>query len=90
MNYSNAKRNPLAQTRNWYMSESHAVRQSRYNAVIGGRIKASDCSQVTDGAVAIFLASEKYAREYARRRNLDLDKISADSWMGPSYSADRI
>ncbi len=75
VNYSNAKRNPLAQTRNWYMSESHAVRQSRYNAVIGGRIKASDCSQVTDGAVAIFLASERYAREYARRRNLDLDKI---------------
>src|SRR5208283_5196427 len=75
VNYSNAKRNPLAQTRNWYMSESHAGRQSRYNAVIGGRIKASDCSQVTDGAVAIFLASERYAREYARRRNLDLGKL---------------
>ena len=75
VNYSNAKRNPAAQTRNWYMSESHALRQSRYNAVIGGRIKASDCSQVTDGAVAIFLASDKYAREYARRRHLDLEKI---------------
>jgi acetyl-CoA C-acetyltransferase len=75
VNYSNARRNPLAQTRNWYMSESHATRQSRYNAVIGGRIKASDCSQVTDGAVAIFLASEKYAREYARRRKLDLGKL---------------
>jgi acetyl-CoA C-acetyltransferase len=75
VNYSNAKRNPLAQTRNWYMSESHAMRQSRYNAVIGGRIKTSDCSQVTDGAVAIFLASEKYAREYARRRKLDLEKL---------------
>jgi acetyl-CoA C-acetyltransferase len=75
VNYSNAKRNPLAQTRNWYMSESHAGRQSRYNAVIGGRIKTSDCSQVTDGAVAIFLASEKYAHEYARRRQLDIEKI---------------
>ncbi len=75
VNYSNARRNPLAQTRNWYMSESHASRQSRYNAVIGGRIKASDCSQVTDGAVAIFLASEKYAREYAQRRKLDLEKL---------------
>src|SRR5271155_4277969 len=75
VNYSNAKRNPLAQTRNWYMSESHATRQSRYNAVIGGRIKASDCSQVTDGAVAIFLASERYALEYARRRKLELDKL---------------
>ena len=75
VNYSNARRNPLAQTRNWYMSESHASRQSRYNAVIGGRIKASDCSQVTDGAVAIFLASEKYAREYAKRSRVALDKI---------------
>jgi acetyl-CoA C-acetyltransferase len=75
VNYSNARRNPLAQTRNWYMSESHATRQSRYNAVIGGRIKASDCSQVTDGAVTIFLASEKYAREYARRRQLDFEKL---------------
>src|SRR5579883_1430338 len=35
LNYDNAKRNPLAQTRNWYMSESHAARHSRYNAVIG-------------------------------------------------------
>ncbi len=75
VNYSNARRNPMAQTRNWYMSESHAQRQSRYNAVIGGRIKASDCSQVTDGSVAILLASEKYAREYARRRGQDLGRI---------------
>ncbi len=75
VNYSNARRNPLAQTRNWYMSESHATRQSRYNAVIGGRIKTSDCSQVTDGAVTIFLASEKYARDYARRRKLDFEKL---------------
>jgi acetyl-CoA C-acetyltransferase len=75
VNYSNARRNPLAQTRNWYMSESHAQRQSRYNAVIGGRIKASDCSQVTDGAVAILLASENYAREYASRSGLSLERI---------------
>ena len=75
VNYSNAKRNPLAQTRNWYMSESHAQRPSRYNAVIGGRIKTTDCSQVTDGAVAIFLASEKFTREYARRHKLGLERI---------------
>jgi acetyl-CoA C-acetyltransferase len=75
VNYSNARRNPLAQTRNWYMSESHAQRQSRYNAVIGGRIKASDCSQVTDGAVAILLASENYAREHASRSGLSLERI---------------
>src|SRR5215471_3643124 len=75
VNYSNAKRNPNAQTRNWFMSESHASRQSRYNAVIGGRIKASDCSQVTDGPVAVFLASEKIATAWAKRRGIKLDAI---------------
>ena len=39
VNYSNAKRNPLAQTRNWFMSESHAQKESKFNQVIGGRIK---------------------------------------------------
>jgi acetyl-CoA C-acetyltransferase len=75
VNYSNARRNPRAQTRNWFMSESHASRESKYNTVISGRIKTSDCSQVTDGAVAIFLASEQYATEYAHRRKLRLENI---------------
>src|SRR5208337_803707 len=73
--YSNAKRNPFAQTRNWFMSESHARQTGKYNAVIGGRIKASDCSQVTDGSAAIFLASAKYAEKYARRRKFELERI---------------
>jgi acetyl-CoA C-acetyltransferase len=75
VNYSNAKRNPLAQTRNWFMNESHAQHASKYNTVIGGRIKVSDCSQVTDGSVCVFLASEKYAAEYAKRRGTKLDQI---------------
>src|SRR5258708_30244799 len=75
VNYSNAKRNPLAQTRNWFMSESHAEKESKFNQVIGGRIKVSDCSQVTDGSAAIFLASEKYATEWARRHGLKLAEI---------------
>lgn len=75
VNYSNAKRNPLAQTRNWYMSEDHARSVDKFNTVIGGRIKISDCSQVTDGAVSLFLASEKAAAEYAKRRGIPLEKI---------------
>jgi acetyl-CoA C-acetyltransferase len=75
INYGNAKRNPLAQTRNWYMTEDHAKATGKFNTVIGGRIKVSDCSQVTDGAASLFLASEKYAREYATRRNLKLEQI---------------
>jgi len=75
VNYGNAKRNPKAQTRTWYMSEQHACEVSSYNSVIGGRIKISDCSQVTDGAVAVVLASEKYATAYARRRGLRLEEL---------------
>lgn len=75
VNYSNAKRNPLAQTRNWYMSEDHARSVDKFNTVIGGRIKISDCSQVTDGACALFLASERAAAAYAKRRGTSLEKI---------------
>jgi acetyl-CoA C-acetyltransferase len=75
INYANAKKNPLAQTRGWYMSEEHANSSDRFNQVIGGRIKVSDCSQVTDGAICIFLASKRYAEKYAKARGLDLDRI---------------
>jgi acetyl-CoA C-acetyltransferase len=75
VNYSNAKRNPLAQTRSWYMTEDHASTTDKFNSIIGGRIRVSDCSQVTDGAVALLLASEKFAAAYAKRRGVDLDSI---------------
>jgi acetyl-CoA C-acetyltransferase len=75
INYGNAKRNPLAQTRAWYMTEDHANATGKFNTVIGGRIKVSDCSQVTDGAVSLLLASETFAARYAKRRNLELSRI---------------
>jgi acetyl-CoA C-acetyltransferase len=75
VNYSNAKRNPNAQTRTWYMTEDHARSEDKFNSIIGGRIKISDCSQVTDGAASLFLASEKYATKYAKQRGIKLDSI---------------
>ncbi|MCA9675288.1 MAG: thiolase domain-containing protein [Kofleriaceae bacterium] len=73
VNYANAKRNPRAQTRTWYMSEAHACGTGDYNAAIGGRIKISDCSQVTDGAVGVILASPEFAEAWAARRGVQLD-----------------
>ena len=35
--------------------------------MIAGRIRKLDCSQVTDGAAVIFLASEPFARAHADR-----------------------
>ena len=75
VNYANAKKNPRAQTRTWYMTEEHACQTSSYNAVIGGRIKVSDCSQVTDGAVAVILASEKFATAYAKKHGRSLEDL---------------
>jgi len=76
INYANAKRNQRAQTRTWYMSEDHASCESKYNQVIGGRIKVTDCSQVTDGAVAVFLASETFAKTWAKRTGKRLEDVA--------------
>ena len=75
INYANAKKNPNAQTRDWFMNFEHANTVGKYNTVIGGRIKVADCSQVTDGAVCLYLASEKFAENYAKKRSLKLDQI---------------
>ena len=61
INYENAKRNPNAQTRKWFMSEKQAnLRGEPTNEEIGNMLSISDCSQVTDGAAAVILASESY------------------------------
>ncbi len=63
-NYENAKRNPLSQTRKWFMSFEEASHRGTYsNPYVGGELAVSDCSQVTDGAVIVVLCSEKYLKE---------------------------
>ncbi|MCP4002766.1 MAG: thiolase domain-containing protein [bacterium] len=75
INYANAKLNPNAQTRTWYMNKEHALCRTDDNAAVGGRIRIADCSQVTDGAVCVFLASREYAERYAKGRGLKLSQI---------------
>lgn len=69
INYDNAKRNPAAQTRKWFMDfEQASCRGTETNALVGGRLAISDCSQVTDGAAVVVLVSEQYVKghpEYA-------------------------
>lgn len=63
-NYANAKRNPLAQTRKWFMSYEQArSRGTDSNPLVGGRLAVSDCSQVTDGAVVVVIAGERFIRD---------------------------
>lgn len=64
INYANAKRNPLAQTRKWFMSYDEAShRGTESNPCVGGLLGVSDCSQVTDGAAVVVMCSEKYLDE---------------------------
>jgi acetyl-CoA C-acetyltransferase len=64
INYSNAKRNPLAQTRKWFMSYDQAsTRGTDTNPLVGGKLGVSDCSQVTDGAAVVVLCSERFLTE---------------------------
>jgi len=75
LNYANAKLNPNAQTRTWYMNKEHALCRTDDNAEVGGRIRIADCSQVTDGAVCVFLASRSYAEKYAKGMGKKLEDI---------------
>lgn len=64
INYSNAKRNPNAQTKGWYIDEKQVVqRNTATNPLIGGKLALTDCSQVTDGAATVILCSETFKNE---------------------------
>jgi acetyl-CoA C-acetyltransferase len=75
VNYANAKLNPNAQTRSWFMNYDHACSTGPFNAHIGGRIKLTDCSQVTDGAACVLLASAEFAAKWAARNGKKLGDV---------------
>lgn len=75
INFSNARRNPQAQTRGWFTNETQNLTSGKYANPVAGRLKVRDCSQVTDGATSLFLASESFARAYAARRGLQLEQL---------------
>jgi acetyl-CoA C-acetyltransferase len=75
INFSNARRNPLAQTRSWFADESQNLASGKYIKPAAGRLKVRDCSQITDGAASLLLASESFARHYAARRGIELERL---------------
>ncbi len=76
INYENAKRNPNAQTRNWFMTyEQAAHRNTKTNPLVSGRLAVSDCSQVTDGAAVVVLANENYCKSKGKNKN-DLPHVA--------------
>lgn len=75
INFDNAKRNPLAQTRDWQFADGCFSRDDALNPVIEGRIRKLDCGQITDGAACVILASERYAQNYAASKGLTLSDL---------------
>ena len=88
INYANARNNPNAQTRQWFMNFENALNEGEYNSRIEGKIKISDCSQITDGAVCVYLASRNYAEKYAKSRGIKLEDIP--SILGWGHTTARI
>ena len=70
LNYGNAKRNPLAQTRKWNFDPLSFTDDDEANPVIEPGSRRQDCGQITDGACAVVLASSAYAQAHLRRRGL--------------------
>lgn len=71
-NLTNARANPNAQTRTWTIGDATFAADDATNPLIEGRLRRSDCAQVTDGGAAIVLASPRFAETWAARRGRSL------------------
>lgn len=78
-NHAHARRNPLAQRRDAAMTTAMALEACEANPRFAPPLKVSDCSQITDGAAAVVLASDRFAR---RGRTLAL--------LGWGHTTDRL
>ena len=74
-NFTNAKRNPLAQTRAWEFGPASFTESDAHNPIVEGRLRRQDCGQLTDGAATVLLASERFARAHAARTGQRLEEM---------------
>lgn len=75
INYANAKRNPLAQTRKWQFEAGSFTDDDDLNPVIEPGTRRQDCGQITDGACALVLASGAYAARHAAMHGLSMASL---------------
>jgi acetyl-CoA C-acetyltransferase len=60
LNMRNAKGNPLAQTRGWTFGPGSFAADDTDNPIVEGRLRRTDCGQVTDGTAGVLLTSDRY------------------------------
>ena len=76
LNYGNARRNPLAQTRKWQFDALSFTDDDAAIPMIEPGSRRQDCGQITDGACAVVLASAKFASVHARSRGSSLAALA--------------
>ncbi len=82
INYGNAKRNPLAQTRKWQFDPLAFTDDDEANPLIEPGTRRQDCGQITDGACAVVLASARFAKAHAERTGQDFARMARISGWG--------
>jgi acetyl-CoA C-acetyltransferase len=81
-NFSNAKKNPNAQSRHWTLTEKNFAEDDEANPRIEGRLRRHDCGQMSDGAACVVLASEKFATRFAHSHGTSLARLPRISGWG--------
>ncbi len=81
-NFTNARRNPNAQTRDWQMPDGSFGMDDDVNPVVEGMLRKNDCGRITDGAACVVLAGERYASSWAAARGASLDAVPRISGWG--------
>jgi len=66
LNLRNAKANPNAQTRAWQLNAETCSADDDVNPVVTGRLRRNDITQITDGAAALILVSDRWLAERGR------------------------
>jgi acetyl-CoA C-acetyltransferase len=89
-NFACARKNPRAQGRGWKLDERCFSDDDQHNPVIHGRLRRYDCCPVTDGAVALVLATAPFAAPFARKRGVPLDALPRISGFGHRTSRMRL
>jgi acetyl-CoA C-acetyltransferase len=76
LNYANARRNPKAQTRKWQFDALSFTDDDAANPVIEPGTRRQDCGQITDGACAVVLASQRFAQAHQERMGKSLADLA--------------
>ncbi len=70
LNMRNAKSNPRAQTRNWSFGPGGFADDDNDNPIVEGRLRRTDCAQVTDGAAGVLLVSDRFRKNRPSKKTM--------------------